>query len=90
MKRRGFDTWVYTGCPVEMCVGYRNCGFASNYMSDYGTSFERYIIPETCLGFVSENDDENNNMRDMTVMAYSQQDIADIIHYSDWMSAYSK
>ncbi len=90
MQGRGFNTLVYTGYAVEMCVGYRNSGVVSNYFSDYRTSFERYIIPEACLGLVSEDDNENNNMRDMTVMAYSQQNIADVIYFDDWIKAYDE
>lgn len=90
MKKRGFKSLVYTGYAVEMCVGYRNSGVVSNYLSDYGKDFDRFIIPEACLGLVSEDENENNNMRDMTVMAYSQQNIADVIHFQDYLKVNSK
>ena len=87
---RGLETLVYAGYAIEMCVGYRNSGVVQNKLCDYGRNFERYIIPEACLGLVSEDDKENDNMREMTVMAYSQANIADVIYFADWIETYSE
>lgn len=90
MNERGFDTLIYTGYAIEMCVGYRNCGVVQNYCSDYGGGFNRIVIPQACLGIMSLDKKENNTMRDMTVIAYSQQNIAHVIDFYDWIEALKK
>ncbi len=85
MNNRGFNTLIYTGYAIEMCVGYRNCGVVSMYCSKWKDNFERFIIPEGCLAMLTENDTDNIQHRNAICTAYSQQGVANLILFEDFI-----
>lgn len=68
-----------------MCVGYRNCGVVSMYCSKWKDNFERFIIPEGCLAMLTENDTDNIQHRNAICTAYSQQGVANLILFEDFI-----
>ena len=77
---------IYTGYSIDQCVCFRSTGIIPMRLSRYSNSFKFFIIPEATLSYVSENEGYNNQMRENICIMLSENEIARLISYKDYMA----
>ena len=85
LEKKNIENLVYTGYSTHLCVLYRNTGLMEMYHSNGHNQLNLYIIPEATLAYVAESEDINIQMRNDVCTMLSQQGIAEIITWEDFM-----
>lgn len=76
---------IYTGYSIHACILFRRVGLISLYESEYRNKLHMYIVPEATLACVSEAEEENEAMKKDICIMVSQQKIAKIIKFTDFI-----
>lgn len=88
-ERNNICNLIYTRYSIHACVLFRKVGLISMYDSIYRDKIQMYLIPEATLACVSKLEDENMAMKRAISIMVSQQMVARIIKFSDFI-AYCK
>lgn len=83
LEEKNIKNLIYTGYAVQLCVLYRNVGIIPMWeQHDYNI----YIIPESTAAVLSMDEKLNTQMRNDICTMLSQEGIAAIIQYEDWVN----
>lgn len=84
-ERNNIHNLIYTGYSIHLCVLFRRVGLISMYESVYRNRIQMYLIPEATLACVSRYENENEAMKRAICIMISQQMIARIIKFDDFI-----
>lgn len=82
LKNDGVENIIFTGYATQMCMLYRNVGVIPMW---YNTDFDLFVIPEATMPVLADNKELDMAMRNNICTMLSQQRIADIIQYEDFI-----
>lgn len=85
LSAAGKKNIIYAGYSTHLCLLYRTTGVLGIYYNETYPQFNLYIIPEATMAYVIEDDEINVNMRNDICIMLSQQGIASIITYDDFI-----
>ena len=86
MKNKGIENLIYTGYATHLCLLYRTTGILGIYFADQSPKLSMYVIPEATLAYVTDDDIQNTQMRNNVCTMLSQQEVASVITYSDFLN----
>lgn len=85
MEMRGIENLIFTGYSTHLCLLFRSTGIIELYHGDKQRQINLFIIPEATLAFVTSVEEINNQMRNNICTMLSQQEIAYVITWDDFM-----
>lgn len=85
LKKNGIKNLVYTGYATHLCLLYREVGILSIFYSmDKESEYRIFMIPEATMAYIGD-DELNLRMRDDVCVMLSQQGVARMIRFKDFL-----